>query len=184
MMNAAALMLSMVVAPTTPVENAGRERPDFRAELGGIASFLVLVDVPDAPGSAFSVAKEAVQERVTKVLSEANRRVISRSEALKSMKGVAVVRVGIDVVAVGDSRHLALYVESEVRRRALVDCCAYAPLAMVWRTRDLMVMEESRATGELNRIIDKQVRSIVSAIRSVPETPPAQCDDCRLLDGK
>jgi len=183
-MRHAALFVSFVLSATTPNQKPVGDRVDLRAELGGISSILVVVDAPTTAIGGVQVPKEDIRERARKILAESNRPIITQSEALKSMKGVGVVRVVVDIVPVSDSHRLAVNLETEVRRRALVDCCAYYALAGVWKTQDLKVIDKDGAIGELNRMVEAQVRSVVSALRTVSDSPPTGCDSCQLFDGK
>jgi hypothetical protein len=184
LMRPAVLFLSVLLSATTSDRKALGERQDLRAELGGISSLLILVDAPSTvPGSIQVVSKADLRERARQILTETNRRIIPQEEALKSMKGVGVVRIAIDVVTAGAAERVAVNLETEVRRRALIDCCAYYGLAVVWRTQELKVTDEKSLTAELDRMVERQMRSLVSALRSVPERPPPRCDSCQLFDG-
>jgi hypothetical protein len=155
---------------------------NFDAELGGIVALLPVVDVRPDEMAAVKVAKTSILDQVLKALAGEGLKVISEDDALKSMTRVGVLHVVVGATVDEKSQQAAVKVEVEIRRRALVDCCKYVPLVLVWRSGELGLYPVKTANHRIHKAIGDQLKIFFSTLRSVPKEAPSTCDNCRQLD--
>lgn len=157
---AVALLLSS--AHAAPLD---REEPNLDAKLGGITALLPVVDARSAGLAAIKVQASAIQEEVRKVLRSSTVRVISEEDALKSMRGVAVLHLSANVLVDDKAQVAAIKVDVECLRPAVVDRRKYTPTVIVWRTGGIGLYPVEEAEHGILKAVSDYVGAFVAKLQ-------------------
>jgi hypothetical protein len=154
----------------------------YEAEFGGISAILVVVDVSPRGVDQLKLSIESIQARSTKALAALGLKMLTNDEAMQSLSRVAVVHVAVNVSIDTALKQVALKVDVELRRRVLVDCCAYVPLAIVWRSGDLGLYPIADVVKNLDRMVDERLKLFKENLEQASKVPRPSCDNCPAME--
>jgi len=150
-------------AHASPLE---KEEPNLDAQLGGLTALLPIVDARRAGMAAIKVHEAAIQDEVRKTLRSSTVRVISEEDALKSMKGVAVLHVSVNALVDDKTQVAAIKVDVECLRPAVVDRRKYTPTVIVWRTGGIGLYPVKEAEQGMLKAVDDYVGAFVAKLQA------------------
>jgi hypothetical protein len=162
-------------AHAAPLE---KEEPNLDAKLGGITALLPVVDARPAGMAAIKVQESAIQDEVRKILRSSTVRVITEEDALKSMKGVAVVHLSANALVDEKAQVAAIKVEVECLRPAVIDRRKYTPAVIVWKTGGIGLYPVKEAEQGLLKAVSGYVGTFVAKLEAASSRAPRPRPGC------
>jgi hypothetical protein len=116
--------------------------------------------------AAIKAYESAIQGEVRKTLRASTVRVISEEDALKSMKGVAILHVSVNALVDDKAQVAAIKVDVECLRPAVVDRRKYTPTVIVWRTGGIGLYPVNEAEQGILKAVEDYVGAFVAKLQA------------------